>query len=195
MERWTTSSPPRIAFGRRLGLPMLLTLVGVSLLVGCIYIPIPEHGTDWSRKDFRPLIAEDNASAPIRRGKTTRGEITQLLGTPEFELPGDRALVFRYDTSRDFMVGLCDAANPEYQDSFAVKFTFDANSTLVDWQTVHRRGWHFTGGAVGVRHMNHADATLDFRPGYKAEDDYGGYGYKVEEGAASRPAATQPASR
>jgi len=45
-----TDQTKNMARRLRMAIPLLAIAVGVFLLVGCIYVPIPEHGTNWSRK-------------------------------------------------------------------------------------------------------------------------------------------------
>jgi hypothetical protein len=164
----------------RLASAFFMMAVGVILLVGCIYLPIPEHGTDWSKKDFRPFISGGDPNSPIRRGITTRAQIIKLLGKPYFEIAETRAIVYKYNTARDFVIWpLCFIAQPGYHDSFAVKFDFDAGGTLLDWETAHESGRHYGGGAIQSPVLTYGDATRRFRPGYVDEDQ-------------TQPASTQP---
>lgn len=57
MEHPPFVPPARFGSRWRTTLAMLLGCIGVLLLIGCLYLPVPEHGADWSKRDFRPLLA------------------------------------------------------------------------------------------------------------------------------------------
>ncbi|MDB5334349.1 MAG: hypothetical protein JWP03_5500 [Phycisphaerales bacterium] len=150
---------------RRMAIPLSAIAVGVFFLVGCVYIPVPEHGTDWSRKDFRPLLEADNKSSPIRVGRITRSQLIKLMGRPAFEVPERRQVVYRYDTERNLVIWpLCFMVQPDYRDSYAAAFTFDDRDVLIGWETAHEKAHHIGGGAIQTPYLDHPDATDVFRP-------------------------------
>ena len=167
-ERPTSQTdPPRVSSSPRvirIGVPVAISVFGVWLLTGCVYLPIPEHGSDWVHRDFRRFLDPKNLSSPIRPGKTSRAKIAKLLGRPEFEISADRAVVYRFDTERDGVIWpLCFLVQPGYRDSYAVKFSFDDKNQLTGWITAHHEGLH-GGGAISSPIISHPDATAEFRP-------------------------------
>ncbi|MDB5291811.1 MAG: hypothetical protein JWL69_3052 [Phycisphaerales bacterium] len=176
-----TDHTKSVARRLRMAIPLLGIAVGVFLLVGCVYLPIPEHGTDWSRKDFRPLLDANNKSSPIRIGRITRTQLIKLLGPPAFELSDRRQLIYRYDVERDVVLWpLCFIVQPGYRDSYAVAFTFDVRDILSGWETAHEKAHYIGGGAIQTPYLDYPDATDAFRP------------KRPEDGAGT---STQPATK
>jgi len=55
----------------RRSLPILLIALGVCLLTGCFYLPLPEHQFEKQKKvDFRPMLGQANSNHPLRPGIT-----------------------------------------------------------------------------------------------------------------------------
>jgi len=147
----------------RLLIPLSAIAIGVFLLVGCIYLPIPEHSANWSQKDFRPFVESNNS--PVRAGQTTRAQVIKLLGRPVLENADRHEVVYRYDTERDVVIWpICFLIQPGYRDSFAVAFRFDASDQLVGWEMAHEKGHLMGSGAISSPIMNKPDATEAFRP-------------------------------
>jgi hypothetical protein len=94
-------------------IPCLLIVLGTLGLIGCIYLPFPEHGIDSRQKDFRPLLDANNAASPIRRGTITRAGIISLLGPPVFDIPDQHASVYQFDTEEGLQIWpLCFTIQP-----------------------------------------------------------------------------------
>ena len=160
MEHQLSPLPGRGNVRWRIAIPMVLALIGTLLLVGCIYLPIPEHSANWSLKDFRPVL--DSPASPIRPGQVTRDRIIQLLGRPYSEDAVRRQIVYRYDTEAGLQVWpTCFIIAPTSRDSFAVRFSFDANDILQGCERAHQRGG-YGGGAIQSPIPAHPDATRDF---------------------------------
>jgi len=129
-------------------LPLFLSLFGMWLLIGCIYLPIPEHSVDWSKTDFRPFLEASGSSPSIVRGKTTWREIVALLGRPYSASIDQTELIYTYDTEWDVTIWpLCffvdrnnQALFPGGKRQIAVRFVFDAQDLLSDWKMAEDRG-------------------------------------------------------
>jgi hypothetical protein len=80
--------------GGRAWLPLALVVAGVSLLSGCIYIPIPERtiaGTNVAAQ-----IGGPNSSKPLRLGRTHRQEVLRVLGEPAHRSPDGREMTYTW---------------------------------------------------------------------------------------------------
>lgn len=62
-----------------------------SVLNGCIYIPMPEHGDLGTRGRLEKTTLD-----PILAGKTTREEVLLQLGEPDFVDGEDRIFVYHW---------------------------------------------------------------------------------------------------
>src|SRR5882724_9550306 len=89
---------------RRLAIPSLLAICGVWLLVGCIYLPIPEHQIDSKQKDFRGLLGDADSRRPIRPRHITRGEVVAILGPPPFATQDGRSIAYTVKTENGLFI-------------------------------------------------------------------------------------------
>jgi hypothetical protein len=107
--------------------------LGVYLLVGCIYIPLPEHKVG-DGKDFRDLVGEAHSTRPIRAG-IARSAVERLLGKPEHVSSDGRVIRYTIYTEKSFVIWpLCFSAGPDVQKGYALALEFDEKDMLVGWQ-------------------------------------------------------------
>lgn len=117
----------------RKSLAIALIVIGVWILAGCIYIPIPEHPIDSKQKDFRPAV-QKLAPSPQR---TTRTQITSLLGEPQITSKDGLAVLYTYRTKSGlWLEPLCFNAEPDGYRLVVAAFEFDAQGRLTDWDLV-----------------------------------------------------------
>ena len=137
---------------RRL-LPYALTLLGLWLLAGCFYLPLPEQQVAPKQKDFRPLLGEINSNRPIRPG-VTRAQVTALLG-PASQQYSDGSLIYALATKRAVWVyPLCFQAAPAWERGYALRLQFDEHDTLSRWELAdadERRDFPWPGVPFQVR--------------------------------------------
>ena len=129
---------------RRL-LPILLIALGVSLLAGCFYLPLPEHPIrdpeqnkkDPLPKDFRHILGDVNSKSPIRPG-LTRAQALSVLGKPNYRST-DNELIYTMLAERAVWVyPLCFfAASPAQFRGYALRLTFK-DDILVRWDLAHK---------------------------------------------------------
>src|SRR5438309_1379268 len=98
----------------RIVLPSFLVISGLWLLVGCFYVPIPEHGTDSRQTDFRKLLADDaHPRRSIRRGLSTRDQVISVLGPPPYAAHDRRSIAYILETERAvYLWPLCFHTSP-----------------------------------------------------------------------------------
>ncbi|HET6249775.1 MAG TPA: hypothetical protein VFE47_18945 [Tepidisphaeraceae bacterium] len=129
------TSPPKLR--RRIILPIFLALVGAFFLIGCIYLPIPEHKVG-AEPDFRPMLGDENSARPIRNGAITRAQIMQRLGPPPFRSADGRAIGYTISTETGFAIWpTCFFAGPDQSGAYAVRLDFDEHGILKNWKLAH----------------------------------------------------------
>jgi hypothetical protein len=112
----------------RLLLPIGLTVMGVALLTGCIYIPQFDRvikGNDASR-----AVGDPKSKKPLVTGNATIHAVLEKLGAPAFVDPSRRRLGYRWRTLSSVTVWpLCAWVSPDESASTLV-LQFDASDTL-----------------------------------------------------------------
>ncbi|HEY8668808.1 MAG TPA: hypothetical protein VIL86_19330 [Tepidisphaeraceae bacterium] len=97
----------------RITLAVALLAVGITLLVGCLYIPTPEKL--YSGPDFRKQVGKENSNKPIRVG-VSRDDIERLLGKPPYSREQGRVVGYVMETINGYSIWpLCAMAMPEYK--------------------------------------------------------------------------------
>ena len=93
-------------------LPIMLILLGTSLLSGCIYIPtfgIPKDGTD-----FHKLIGDEQSNKPIRPHRITGAEIIRILGEPKRNQNEPGMIYYEYSSLTGVAIWpLCATVTPQ----------------------------------------------------------------------------------
>jgi hypothetical protein len=126
--------PTRRRLARRL-FPTLLAALGLWLLAGCFYLPIPEHRIDSKQPDFRDLVKDGRRPAPIRAG-ISRAAVIAILGPPRYE--GRHAVGYRLYTESGLWVWpLCFSATSAARFEYAMDLTFNENDVLVRIESAH----------------------------------------------------------
>ena len=122
-------------FARRRAVPFLLAAVGVWLLVGCIYLPIPEHRSNRHQPDFRDLIGPAGSKARIRPGAITRPQVFALLGVPHYASVDGHSVGYTLSTESGlFIYPQCFSAFPHMKYVYGLRLTFGPNDVLTDWK-------------------------------------------------------------
>jgi hypothetical protein len=118
---------------RRLWVPLALTTLGVTLLIGCIPIP-----GSYQRVDGRPRpeesLGEASSKKPLRKGTATRHAVYALLGAPSRLTADRRAIVYDYAISTQYAVGpLCVWPTDEWRH---LRVDFDANDIVSSFKVI-----------------------------------------------------------
>jgi hypothetical protein len=130
-------------FWRR-ALPVLLITLGICLLTGCFYLPLPEHPTaDPSERgqkksllaDFRHILGDYRSKRPIRPG-TSRAQVLALLGKPDANSTQDQLFYTLLAQRAVWVAPLCFSAVDAQLRGYALRLTFDGD-TLVRWDLSH----------------------------------------------------------
>ena len=128
---------------RRL-LPMLLTVLGICLLAGCFYLPLPEHPIrdpaqnkkDPLPKDFRHILGDVNSKLPIRPGMA-RAQVLSVLGKPNYRSTDNESIYIMLAERAVWVYPLCFfAAAPAQFRGYALRLTFK-DDILVRWDLAH----------------------------------------------------------
>jgi hypothetical protein len=108
----------------RLLAPLVLTLIGVTLLIGCIPIP-----GSYKRVDGRPRpensLGEASSRKPLRKGTATRHAVYALLGAPSRATADRRTIVYDYAISTMYVVSPCWFSPREEQRYLRINFDAD----------------------------------------------------------------------
>ena len=133
MDQHSSTPLQRSGVRWRQAIPTILALVGAVLLIGCIYLPIPEHKVG-PEKDFRNLMGDSQSNKPIRPGAITRSQVMAMLGKPALISADGRRLGYAIETHRGIGIWpLCFSAGAYTQYGYAVRLEFDEQGNLVDY--------------------------------------------------------------
>lgn len=125
-----------VPVARKAVIPLSLCGVGVWLLVGCIYLPIPEHRVDKSRPDFRKLVGDEHSKARIRPGSITRAQVIAILGKPQYRSADRTAIGYELETRKGLLVyPLCFSGWPTDRRVYGVRLIFRPDGILADVET------------------------------------------------------------
>src|SRR3982074_2718424 len=98
-QRSFSSMNSAIPIARRTTAFVLLAL-GLWLLSGCFYLPLPERRLDKTQTDFRKDIGEPHSSFPLRRGAVDRERVLALLGNPKYASSDGQSIADAIPTPR-----------------------------------------------------------------------------------------------
>jgi hypothetical protein len=91
---------------RSMILPIALTVVGVALAAGCIYVPtfgMLKSGTDASKR----LGDADDAKRPLRVDAATRADVERLLGPPQYVSADGTEIAYTWTALDGFWIPAC----------------------------------------------------------------------------------------
>ncbi|HZL34105.1 MAG TPA: hypothetical protein VFC78_02270 [Tepidisphaeraceae bacterium] len=139
-------------------LPLMLSAVGLWLLVGCIYLPIPEHRTDKHQVDFRELVGDAGSKARIQPGHVTRAQVIALLGPPSFMSADRTSIGYTLETAEGLLIyPQCFSAWPENKYSYGLRLTFAPDEVLSQW----RLEYVDNGGLIGMEPAHLPDRAIE----------------------------------
>jgi len=113
----------------RLMVPLMLLVLGLCVLVGCLYLP-----GDFKRVDGRPRpeerIGADGSDKELQIGRSTRERVVTLPGDPEPPgTPVGRTLIYPYRIHSGELFLLCFGVTGPYADRF-LRVEFDERGVL-----------------------------------------------------------------
>ncbi len=133
-------------YRRRLITPLALIAVGLTLLVGCIYIPLPRSLERPYTPDPKVLVGDRGSNRPVEPG-VSRSTVLKVLGEPERWSDDGRVLGYhvRYKTGV-WLVPLCFTGGRQRVD-LGVRFEFDAGGVLqrYEFKEAEPRAYWFPG--------------------------------------------------
>ena len=97
---------------KRALLPILLVASGLSLLIGCLYIPTFEKPAWSTEKDFRKFVGDD-PSRPLRTGNANRAMVLELLGPPPLASADGCSIGYLFKTHQGYWLGLCGSSSAD----------------------------------------------------------------------------------
>jgi hypothetical protein len=120
---------------KRRALPMLLLMLGLWLLAGCFYLPVPQHQVGVKIKDLRTVVGDRNSKRPLKVGQATRQQVIALLGNPPFASRDERSVAYVMETeSGAWVFPLCFSASPGEARRYAMRLDFDGQGILEGWE-------------------------------------------------------------
>ena len=125
-------------------IPGSLVIVGVWLLVGCIYVPT--FNVTVSGKDATKSVGATGSGKKLQPGRGTRENVQQVLGKPYFATSDGRFWVYSWERRKGIQVWpLCFTGGPE-DDSFAMTLEFGADGVMRDFELEQglKRGYLFS---------------------------------------------------
>ncbi|HET6249773.1 MAG TPA: hypothetical protein VFE47_18935 [Tepidisphaeraceae bacterium] len=121
----------------KIAIPISAIVVGIILLAGCLYIPLPEHKVG-PETDFRELIGDPHSGRPIRAGAISRASVEQLLGKPQYISDDRRVTGYTVTTDGSFVIWpTCFVAGPDRISAYALRLEFDDRNMLISLKTDH----------------------------------------------------------
>src|SRR5580704_5254067 len=106
-------------------LPIVLILLGATLLVGCFYWPAPHPTEESDQKKLYYAIGDSNSKRPMRVGQVTRAQVLQLAPIPQWASLDGKSLVYSVSGVKGYWVWpLCFLAAPD-QEEFGIRVNFD----------------------------------------------------------------------
>jgi hypothetical protein len=118
-------------------LPISLAIIGLTLLVGCLYIPTFEEPTASSQPDFRDLVGNDPRH-PIRPGYVDRRTVVLLLGQPQLESNDHKSIGYLFATHQGYWFWpLCFAGQEATRTEYGLRLDFRDDGVLRDFNVVH----------------------------------------------------------
>jgi hypothetical protein len=115
--------------------PVLLLVLGLWLLAGCLYLPIPEHLTNNTQKDFRKLVGDGNSKRPLQTGRAMRQQVFALLGPPPYASYDDRSVAYVLETeSGGWVYPLCFTATANRRRIYGLRIDFNEQGNMEGWE-------------------------------------------------------------
>src|SRR5687767_2486649 len=122
----------------RLAVPAVLALLGVTLLVGCIYIPTFNATVDGP--DAASKIGPADSKKPLRVGRSTRRDVERVLGKPYFTTSDGRLWVYSWRRRNGvYFYPLCFRGGA-MDDAFASVIEFNERDVVERFENETRRG-------------------------------------------------------
>lgn len=123
---------------RRSLLPLSLTIAGVWMLVGCVWIPVFEKPIDGDT-DYSNPVGNRGSKRPIRLKVSSREDVLRVLGPPRFTTPDQSQFAYSWRVLNGYYVwplcfplSLPQGEAPVYaqQGSRTLILTFDERGNL-----------------------------------------------------------------
>ena len=113
---------------------MALAVVGVWLLVGCIYIPT--FGTRFSGKNVGKSVGAAGSDKPVRVKYSTRSDVLRVLGEPPFATADRRVFAYPWTVRNGIAVWPLCFATSAIRGQRTLVLRFDSNDVLGSFQTL-----------------------------------------------------------
>ncbi len=127
-------------------LPMLLIALGLSLLIGCFYIPTFERSVSSAQKDFRKLVGQEN-DRPLRVGYANRTEVLRLLGPPPLISADRSAIGYLFETRQGYWVWpICFSAESANNKVYGLRLDFGSDDVLRKFKVASGQFTHSVSG-------------------------------------------------
>lgn len=148
-------------------LPLTLLIVGLFLLIGCIYIPTADKPTYPNAIDFRKLVGQ-SVDRPIRPGHVDRRTVLLILGKPWIMSKDGSAIAYTLDTQKGILfIPLCFTAAPVTGPTYYIRLDFNSDGILQRYRiittpTTKVSGMIETSSMNTIKVLNRSGAPLLF---------------------------------
>jgi len=113
--------------------PLALVLLGLALLVGCIYVPTAEIVKSGKPvKNATSLFGAETSNRPIRLGSITRDQVLARLGPPTCAMHDH--LVYEWETKQGLWLTICWGIADDAVRDYALELTFDGSDRLIAYK-------------------------------------------------------------
>jgi hypothetical protein len=113
-----------------------LTLVGLWLLVGCIYIPGRDKLPAGAR-DPRPFVGKRDSNLPLKVGTSSREDVFQVLGQRDGGSLDGRTWEYHWEAQNGrWLLPLCFTADPAWR-RYVMRLEFGDDGRLKRFRVSH----------------------------------------------------------
>jgi hypothetical protein len=118
-------------------LPTVLVILGLTLLIGCLYIPTFEQPASQAQRDFRDLVGDD-PGRPIRPGYVNRRTVILLLGQPDLESVDHKSIGYLFATHQGYWFWpLCFTGQEATRREYGLRLDFRDDGVLREFRVAN----------------------------------------------------------
>jgi hypothetical protein len=137
---------------KRILLPIILAVLGATLLIGCFYLPVVPHPQGNAKQD---KVFEDvgnrSSKEALLVGKATRQQVLSIAPIPMMASDDGKSLLYSTEGTKGYWVyPLCFMASPQLEE-LQIRLNFDDAGVLQSYK-ISRGGFDETFSDLKPRH-------------------------------------------